>query len=58
LQLPSSEIVFLSDSYQELDAARAAGWQTCRLVRDEDESPHWHPQVNRFDQINLQELAL
>lgn len=56
LQLPAAELLFLSDSYQELDAARAAGWHTCRLVRDEDEAPHRHPQVNRFDQITLQEL--
>ena len=32
--LPAGEILFLSDIEAELDAARAAGMQTCQLVRD------------------------
>ena len=32
--LPAGEILFLSDIEAELDAARAAGLQTCQLVRD------------------------
>jgi len=51
------EILFLSDLHQELDAAREAGWRTCQLIRDQAECPRLHPQVNHFDQIDLQELA-
>ncbi len=57
LRLPAGEILFLSDITQELDAARAAGWRTCQLVRDEPVAGSLHPQVNRFDQIDLQEIA-
>ena len=34
--LPAGEILFLSDSEAELDAALAAGLATCQLVRPED----------------------
>lgn len=34
--LPAEEILFLSDVEAELDAAAAAGMQTCQLVRAED----------------------
>jgi enolase-phosphatase E1 len=34
--LPGSEILFLSDIEAELDAAQAAGLQTCQLVRAQD----------------------
>ncbi len=34
--LPGGEILFLSDVEAELDAAAAAGMQTCQLVRAED----------------------
>lgn len=34
LGLPGSEVLFLSDIGEELDAARAAGMQTCQLLRD------------------------
>lgn len=34
--LPAQEILFLSDVAAELDAAKAAGLQTCWLVRPED----------------------
>jgi enolase-phosphatase E1 len=34
--LPAGEILFLSDVTAELDAAAAAGLQTCQLVRAED----------------------
>ncbi|XBS69289.1 acireductone synthase [Acerihabitans sp. KWT182] len=57
LQRPAEEILFLSDVCQELDAAREAGWRTCRLIRDQAEYSRLHPHVNHFDQIDLQELA-
>ncbi len=34
--LPAGLILFLSDIEAELDAAAAAGYRTCQLVRDED----------------------
>ncbi len=57
LHCSTTELLFLSDSYQELDAAREAGWRTCQLSRGPGEPPRRHPRVNCFDQIDLQELA-
>ncbi|TCV98877.1 acireductone synthase [Biostraticola tofi] len=57
LALAPDEILFLSDIRQELDAARQAGWRTCQLVRDQADPQRQHPQVNRFDQINIQEFT-
>jgi enolase-phosphatase E1 len=34
--LPAGEMLFLSDVGAELDAAAAAGWRTCQLVRASD----------------------
>ncbi|WP_413506855.1 acireductone synthase [Serratia proteamaculans] len=51
------QLLFLSDIHQELDAARAAGWHTCQLIRDDADNQSQHPQVNRFDQIDLGEFA-
>jgi len=55
-----SEILFLSDIVEELDAARDAGLQTVLLDRLNDypqprtgEATHGHPRVERFDQITL-----
>jgi len=53
LMLPASDLLFLSDIRQELDAAREAGWNTCQLVRDEADELSDHPQVNRFDQVEI-----
>jgi enolase-phosphatase E1 len=36
LHLPAAELLFLSDIEAELDAASAAGWQTCQLMRAHD----------------------
>ncbi|MGB0732813.1 MAG: acireductone synthase [Pontibacterium sp.] len=50
--LPANEILFLSDITQELDAAKAAGMQTCLLVRGEQpENIQGHPQAANFDEI-------
>ncbi len=59
LGLPPKEILFLSDITQELDAAHEAGWLTCQLVREPPglDTVSTHPRVNRFDQIDLQEIA-
>lgn len=51
--LPVDHLLFLSDIRQELDAAAQAGWHTCQLIRDEDDKESRHPQVARFDQIDL-----
>lgn len=49
-----SEILFLSDIKEELDAARDAGYKTICLVRDGELTPHAaHHQVHRFDEIQL-----
>jgi enolase-phosphatase E1 len=50
--LPASDILFLSDVTEELDAARAAGMQTIHLVRDGAlEAQAVHRQVRSFDEI-------
>lgn len=56
--LAPDELLFLSDIHQELDAAEAAGWHTCQLIRDQADTHSRHPQVNRFDQIDLGEFIL
>lgn len=53
IALPASEVLFLSDIRQELDAAQQAGWHTCQLIRDDADADSLHRQVNRFDQIDL-----
>jgi enolase-phosphatase E1 len=56
LRTPSSEMVFLSDVDEELDAARAAGMQTVRLLRPLDTQPGAttrHPSATSFDQIEI-----
>ena len=60
LARPPSEILFLSDVVEELDAAREAGLQTVLVDRLSDypqprtgEATHGHTRVERFDQITL-----
>lgn len=57
LRLAAGEILFLSDSVPELDAARAAGWHTCQVIRDETGPGRQHPWVTAFDQIDIQEFV-
>ncbi|OMQ19911.1 acireductone synthase [Serratia oryzae] len=57
IALAPAEILFLSDIHQELDAARAAGWHTCQLIRDAADPLSLHPQVNHFEQIELREFV-
>jgi len=52
--LPPQDILFLSDTGAELDAARAAGMHTTWLVRDATPDPAAaHPQFSDFDAIEL-----
>ncbi|MFO7602650.1 MAG: acireductone synthase [Gammaproteobacteria bacterium] len=52
--LPAEALLFLSDIEAELDAARAAGMQTCCLVREGIIDSHGrHHQVQSFTDINL-----
>ncbi|MBB1488425.1 acireductone synthase [Oceanospirillum sediminis] len=53
LDLPAQEILFLSDVIAELDAAQAAGLKTTHLIREPGMETGEHPQVSRFDQIDL-----
>ena len=57
--VPASEIVFLSDVVEELDAARDAGMRTVLVDRREDypqprtgEATHGHPRVESFAGID------
>jgi enolase-phosphatase E1 len=50
--LPAAAILFLSDVGEELDAARAAGLQTCQLLRDAGTVPFpAHPQARDFSEV-------
>ncbi|MFM2485692.1 acireductone synthase [Celerinatantimonas yamalensis] len=51
IDLPAEQLLFLSDIHQELDAAKAAGWQTLQLIRGEADAQSQHPQVSDFSQI-------
>lgn len=50
LQLKTSEILFLSDISEELEAADSNGFQTIQLAR-EGMAPTWKHFVNSFDEI-------
>ena len=55
--LPSEDILFLSDIEGELEAARAAGMATTRLVREDGPNPaSRHPLARDFDEIDLAHL--
>lgn len=45
------ELLFLSDIHQELDAAKAAGWQTIQLIRNNPDPISQHQQVHSFVDI-------
>ncbi|MBM4207207.1 MAG: acireductone synthase [Gammaproteobacteria bacterium] len=54
IALSPDRILFLSDIKEELDAAQAAGLQTCWLVRDrQPDAQAEHKQVSSFDEITL-----
>lgn len=53
LAIPANQLLFLSDIKEELDAAKAAGFQAIWLTRDSAPDPQAeHLQVNSFEQIN------
>lgn len=56
--MPESELLFLSDIRQELDAAQQAGWHTVQLIRGEADTESVHRQVQRFDEITLEQFSL
>lgn len=52
LSVPASEILFLSDISEELDAAKASGMEAIQVVRDETTIPSpEHNRINNFNQI-------
>jgi enolase-phosphatase E1 len=52
--LPVDNILFLSDIKEELDAAKAVGYQTIWLTREQEPDSHAeHRQVGSFDDIEL-----
>ena len=53
MQFDATEILFLSDIVEELDAAKAAGMQTILLARDSVATSSTHPVVSSFDQISF-----
>lgn len=54
IALPGEAVLFLSDIGAELDAARAAGMQTCQLLRDAKAEPSpAHPQAAHFNELKL-----
>ncbi|MFU8787434.1 MAG: acireductone synthase [Methylobacter sp.] len=54
LALPAYQLLFLSDIKEELDAAKAAGFETIWLVRDSIPDPQAeHRQVGSFGQISV-----
>lgn len=55
LERPANRMLFVSDVTTELDAARAAGWQTVLCVRPGNipQPPHDYAIVERFDDIVL-----
>ncbi|MBY0414375.1 MAG: acireductone synthase [Bdellovibrionales bacterium] len=53
LELPPSDILFLSDIKEELDAAKNAGLKTIQLVRQSDVVIGTHPTVKDFSEIKI-----
>ena len=57
LAIPAEQLLFLSDIKEELDAAKAAGFKTIWLVRNNTPDPQAeHRQVDSFDQISFATL--
>lgn len=55
LAIPANQLLFLSDIKEELDAAKATGFQTIWLIRDGIADPQAeHRQVSSFDQISCE----
>jgi enolase-phosphatase E1 len=55
LGIPADQLLFLSDIKEELDAAKAAGFQTLWLVRDgKPDKKTEHQQLSNFDSVVLE----
>jgi enolase-phosphatase E1 len=55
LGIPANRLLFLSDIKEELDAAKAAGFQTLWLTRDSTPDPHAeHRQASSFDLVTFE----
>ena len=63
IAVSAEQILFLSDVEAELDAARSAGYLTCRLSRPADYGPgaaditSAHPVCTSFDEISLDHFS-
>ena len=55
--MPGSDVLFLSDTGAELDAARAAGLHTLQLLREGAQADPGHAQASSFSDINLEEAG-
>ncbi|MFN3453661.1 MAG: acireductone synthase [Pseudobdellovibrio sp.] len=54
LNLEPAQILFLSDRFEELDAAQGAGMQTVLVQRDQELDPKiTHQQIKNFNEVNL-----
>lgn len=54
--IPTHQLLFLSDIKEELDAAKAAGFQTLWLTRDSTPDPQAeHRQIGSFDRVVLED---
>jgi len=51
IDLPAEQILFLSDTAEELDAAADAGMRTMQLARDEPVQSGRHPVARDFDEV-------
>jgi len=58
LDLPASEILFLSDIAEELDAAAQMGLKTCCIVRENQSTATLqHPWVKNFDEMDVMSIT-
>ncbi|MDQ5768578.1 acireductone synthase [Thiothrix subterranea] len=58
LDLSASEILFLSDIAEELDAAAQVGLKTCCLVRENQPTATLqHPWVKNFDELDVMSIT-
>ncbi len=53
INVPASDILFLSDIEEELDAAKSAGYQTIQLVRENTKASLKHRTVQNFGEIKI-----
>jgi len=54
IDIPANQLLFLSDSKEELDAAKATGFKTLWLTRDSTPDPQAeHTQISSFDGVVL-----